>query len=240
MERWREAFLWTWIIAKMGGSDGIWSDDARDELKRILGTDGNTDSMKIKRRERQTKDEAPKLIDRVGWRQPKQTWVAFSSFDGHVSSNPQKPANTCRFSLSKCLPDDFLTSTDSFSANEIFKHMAFVERECGDCLITALVSDSGDRGLHTILPNENVVYHPPMGAGEGVWDTTEPVLPMTKTWEEANFDLKAVIRTGSDVWGEEQVKAIKSGINLRKWCLKLLTRYHYAMGKSSLMYRSQY
>jgi 3-O-alpha-D-mannopyranosyl-alpha-D-mannopyranose xylosylphosphotransferase len=230
MERWREAFLWTWIVGKMGGVEGNWGEEAKEELKRVLGVYGNSDRVTVSRRERQTKDEAPEMLKHVGWPQPKQTWIAFSSFDGHVSSNPQKPADSCRFTISKCLPDGFFTTSDTHTANDLFKHIAFAERSCGDCLITALVSASGDRGLHTILPDEEAVYHPPAGAGEGVWDTTEPVLPMTKTWEEASFGLEDVIRTGSDVWGDEEVSS--TGVNLRKWCLKLLTRYNYAMGTS--------
>jgi 3-O-alpha-D-mannopyranosyl-alpha-D-mannopyranose xylosylphosphotransferase len=230
MERWREAFLWTWMVGKIGGVEGVWGEEAKEELKRVLGISGNSDRVTVKRKDRSTKDEAPKLVDQVGWRQPRQTWVAFTSFDGHVSANPQKPPSSCRFSLSKCLPDDFLTSEDTISANDIFKHMTFAERECGDCLIMALVSASGDRGLHAILPDEEAVYHPPMGAGEGVWNTTEPVLPMTKTWDEADFGLEDVVRMGSDVWGDEEPSSM--GVNLRKWCLKLLTRYHYAMGMS--------
>jgi 3-O-alpha-D-mannopyranosyl-alpha-D-mannopyranose xylosylphosphotransferase len=115
--------------------------------------------------------------------------------------------------------------------------MAFAERACGDCLITALVSASGDRGLHTILPSEDAVYYPPLGAAEGVWDTTEPILPMTKTWQEASFGLQDVIRRGSDVWNdddEDHDEIASQGVNLRKWSIKLLTRYHYAMGESQL------
>lgn len=107
--------------------------------------------------------------------------------------------------------------------------MTFAERTCGDCLITALVSASGDRGLNAILPSEDAIYYPPLGGGEGVWDTSEPVLPMTKTWQEADFGLRDVIRRGSDVWDKDEVPG--QGVNLRKWSLKLLTRYHYAMGK---------
>lgn len=107
--------------------------------------------------------------------------------------------------------------------------MTYARRECGDCLITALVSASGERGLHAFLPDEDVIYTPPTDGGEGVWETTEPVLPMTKTWQEAKFGLEEVIRRGSDVWYGETSES--EGVNLRKWSIKLLTRYHYAMGK---------
>jgi len=231
MERWREAFLWTWIVGKMGGVDGVWDVEEKEELKRILGIYENSDRVVVSRRERQTKDSMPKMLKKAGWNQPKQTWIAFSSFDGHVSSNPQKPADTCRFTLSNCLPAGYLTSNDTHSANDIFKHMTFAKRECGDCLITALVSASGESGLHAILPKEDAVYNPPEGAGNGIWDTTEPVLPLTKTWEEASFGLDDVIRVGSDVWPGEEEEESGTSVNLRKWCLKLLTRYNYAMGQ---------
>lgn len=94
----------------------------------------------------------------------------------------------------------------------------------------ALVSASGERGLHTLLPDEDAMYYPPMGAGEGVWDTTEPVLPLTKTWQEASFGLEDVVRRGSDVWDDAEVSE-GQGVSLRKWSIKLLTRYHYAMGE---------
>jgi hypothetical protein len=55
---------------------------------------------------------------------------------------------------------------------------------------------------------------------------------MTKTWEEASFGLEDVVRRGSDVWEEDEVPS--QGVNLRKWSIKLLTRYHYAMGKHHL------
>jgi len=66
---------------------------------------------------------------------------------------------------------------------------------------------------------------------------------MTKTWQEASFGLQDVIRRGSDVWtneddeddeDQEEEKVLGQGVNLRKWSIKLLTRYHYAMGKSPL------
>jgi 3-O-alpha-D-mannopyranosyl-alpha-D-mannopyranose xylosylphosphotransferase len=78
MERWREALLWTWIVGKMGGIDGVWTEDAKDELKRVLGVFGDSDKVTVPRKKRATKDEVPKLVDQVGWKQPKQTWVAFS------------------------------------------------------------------------------------------------------------------------------------------------------------------
>jgi len=78
MERWREAFLWTWIVGKMGGVEGVWEEEAKEELKRVLGVFGSSDSVTVHRKQRWTKDEAPKLVNQVGWKQPKQTWVAFS------------------------------------------------------------------------------------------------------------------------------------------------------------------
>ena len=39
IERWREALLWTWVVAKIGGVNGIWDDEARKELRKLFGTE---------------------------------------------------------------------------------------------------------------------------------------------------------------------------------------------------------
>jgi 3-O-alpha-D-mannopyranosyl-alpha-D-mannopyranose xylosylphosphotransferase len=38
IERWREALLWTWVVAKVGGSEGIWGQSARNELRELFGS----------------------------------------------------------------------------------------------------------------------------------------------------------------------------------------------------------
>jgi 3-O-alpha-D-mannopyranosyl-alpha-D-mannopyranose xylosylphosphotransferase len=37
IERWREALLWTWVVGKLGGSDGVWGNEAREELRELFG-----------------------------------------------------------------------------------------------------------------------------------------------------------------------------------------------------------
>ena len=38
IERWREALIWTWVVAKVGGVEGVWGDDARKELRELFGS----------------------------------------------------------------------------------------------------------------------------------------------------------------------------------------------------------
>jgi predicted alpha/beta hydrolase family esterase len=64
----------------MGGVEGVWDEEAKEELKRVLGVYGSSDSVTVHRKQRWTKDEAPKLVKQVGWKQPKQTWIAFSTY----------------------------------------------------------------------------------------------------------------------------------------------------------------
>ena len=91
MERWREALLWTYIVGKMGGLEGVWTEESKIELKRVLGVFGNSDEVNVPRKKRATKDEAPRLVDQVGWKQPKQTWVAFCK-----STPPQMIYHPCK------------------------------------------------------------------------------------------------------------------------------------------------
>jgi 3-O-alpha-D-mannopyranosyl-alpha-D-mannopyranose xylosylphosphotransferase len=37
IERWREALLWSWAVAKLGGQDGMWRDTEKDLLRETLG-----------------------------------------------------------------------------------------------------------------------------------------------------------------------------------------------------------
>jgi len=232
IERWREALLWTWSVSRMGGVDGVWGEKEKEETLRVLGARVGEDEVMVKRRPRKTKDEMPRLLEKAKLAQPKKSWIWFSSFDGHIRPESDPPAENCTISLTQCLPAKLLSSNGPVPAGDVFEHLAFAERACGDCLMEALLAASGDRSLSSFLPDKDVVFHPP--EGHDAWPTSEPVLPLTKTWEAGSFGLESVMRPGQDVWpGEESGDAVPGEVNLRKWCIKLLTRYAYATGWTS-------
>jgi len=145
------------------------------------------------------------------------------------------PPTTCTFDVDECLPlgfwDDF-----SMSSVVMFKHFAFEKPQCGDCLIEGLVMASGDKGLTAFLPPADKVYTPPAREPQQ-WDREEPMLPLTTTWEEADFSMANNIRLGQDKWTRMEPKQTKDGeVNLLDWSVKLLSRYAYVYGKWPHLY----
>lgn len=158
--------------------------------------------------------------------------------DGHLPPRPDINiiSTSCSISLSKCFAPDFLSSSTPYPAQEIFRNITFVHPECGDCLIDALVTASGTRGLSAFLPREMVYYPEPRDPAE--WERSEPMLPLTSTWEGVDFSLDRVVRPGQDTW--DGIEPAEDGaVRLREWCIKLLSRYAYTFGESSLLVSSR-
>lgn len=155
------------------------------------------------------------------------TLLIAASMDGHLPDNPssEAPLGSCAFSLSRCLPPNFLSNSESTSAVDAFTHLAFVEPNCGDCLIMALVNASGRRGLSAFLPSEMQTFAPEKRERR-MWERTEPMLPLVNDWRLGDFSLRSVVRPGQDVWEEARSEAV----NLRAYCVKLLSRYTYSLG----------
>ncbi|TXT03812.1 hypothetical protein VHUM_04333 [Vanrija humicola] len=239
IERWREALLWSFIVARVGGADGKWGDGARDELRRVLGVDKGDegDVVVVKKGRRETIVDVPYLDRHGGWEDPEGTYYKFSSFDGHLPPDPEDmhKERTCYFSISQCLPRNFFDHSTEFEAHEIFTSLAFEKPSCGDCLIDALVTASGIRGLSAVLPTEDAVYYPAKNAPKAMWQRPEPMLPLTPSWRDADFSMAANVRRGQDVWAGASART-DGGVNMRNWVVKLLSRYAYVYGTSHIRF----
>lgn len=122
-----------------------------------------------------------------------------------------------------CLPDNYFTDTSStYPAVDVFKRIAFERPQCGDCLIDALITASGERGLSAFLPSSEITFRPT--SPDGQWNDIGPILPLTKQWHTTDFSLDQVIT------GEEQ------SVNLREWCTALLGRYVYSVGATPAVF----
>ena len=78
IERWREALLWTWAVAKVGGEEGIWGDGARQEIRDLLHleSDDQREIVPVIRGERTTLED----IAEMSGQQPKHTQYRFCQF----------------------------------------------------------------------------------------------------------------------------------------------------------------
>ena len=152
--------------------------------------------------------------------------------DGHLPEIKQPGANTdtnrCEIDLEQCFSSAFWTRHEEVAPEEMFKRFAFQQPKCGDCMIMALVTASGPLGLKTFFPEKGATFlnkplHPMEARRSYPKYLPPPHLPLTPTWEDADFSLESVLRTTS-MPGEE--------VDLRQWCMRLLSRYQYLSGRS--------
>jgi 3-O-alpha-D-mannopyranosyl-alpha-D-mannopyranose xylosylphosphotransferase len=79
VERWREALLWTFVVANLGTRDtvGVLGPRARDRLGQLLGA-GVADRLEVVRGKRSTLDKMRQTLAQAGLPVPKATEMLFS------------------------------------------------------------------------------------------------------------------------------------------------------------------
>ncbi|WWC86837.1 uncharacterized protein L201_001716 [Kwoniella dendrophila CBS 6074] len=247
IERWRESLLWSYIIAKIGAQqNGYWNNQSRLDFINLMGITNEHISgqqrLFIERRtNRMTLFDSYQADQKSNgkWEDPKASFYQFSSLDGHLNLISDDKHRQCMFSLDQCLPSGFLTDSNiNYTSEEIFKLMTFKEPSCGDCLIHALINQSGERGLEAFLPSPEQVHYPAStneNSEKRDWITTEPILPLTNSWENSDFSIESNVFEGQDVWSGSP-KRIDGGIELRRWVIKLLSRYNYVFASTPSLF----
>ncbi|KLT42836.1 hypothetical protein CC85DRAFT_285184 [Cutaneotrichosporon oleaginosum] len=234
VERWREALLWTYVVANLGGVEGLWGNSARQEIREFFDIHEDEDDIEgieVERGERWTTNRMriDKTFDQMGWHSPMRVKYLFSSLDGHmppIVEPGREPSSNdkCNLDLNKCFGSFWSEKTD-IPAADMFKRLTFEEPQCGDCLIMALVSSSGPLGLSSFFPPADAIYVRPRGKAPP--HLAPPHLPLTPTWEEADFSLASVMSTTS---------MPREKVNLRHYTMRLLSRYIYVSGKTDAQF----
>lgn len=190
----------------------------------------------------------------------------------------------CTFALETCLPPQFFSNFDlslnssSFlggkrvgkgwgkakrkvSAEEAFVHIAFARPECGDCLITHLVQQSGAKGLSAALPSAGKTFpHSPPSvrnqflpssngqdkqAREGASTAGIPFakhkpqiphLPLTRTWRPFSTGTNDTRHTPRFSAAAVAHATGWEGKSMREFALLLIQRYAYTLGSSPLKF----
>lgn len=88
----------------------------------------------------------------------------------------------------------------------------------------ALVTASGPRGLSAFMPESRAMFAREGVAGGHEASLRAPVLPLTDTWQAADFSLVGVMA---------EYDPLAEHVDLRPWVLRLLARYLYITGMSS-------
>jgi 3-O-alpha-D-mannopyranosyl-alpha-D-mannopyranose xylosylphosphotransferase len=89
-------------------------------------------------------------------------------------------------------------------------------------VITALVTASGPLGLSAVFPPATATFTNPE-TDNPPHVISAPHLPLEDTWEGIDFSIENVMHTTAQP-GEE--------VDLRHWCMLLLSRYLYVSGSS--------
>lgn len=78
VERWREALLWSWAVARMGGESGIWREESREEVKRVLRmTATDVQAVMVHRGVRSTLADLEGVNQKMDWESARQTQYTF-------------------------------------------------------------------------------------------------------------------------------------------------------------------
>lgn len=93
--------------------------------------------------------------------------------------------------------------------------------------MTAILNLSPEPGLAALLPRPGT-YFEPARAAEATPDRPHiydvPHLPLTPTWQEANFSLASLLPAWDGLPAE--------GVDLQTWTVDLLGRYRYSLGST--------
>ncbi|KIM33571.1 hypothetical protein M408DRAFT_19842 [Serendipita vermifera MAFF 305830] len=256
IERSREAMLWSWIVAALGGDNDEFGSAQKNAAWRILTEDAKAQELERGKLQVLVERRATMEPWRVQWALDvvgdtlKASNYRFSSQDGDAYSyytdekglewwhwnaagsgstywpllfddNNFSPEIDNRPAWSRCTIDwNVCFDPKLNTASDIFKRVAFEERECGDCILKGLVRASGNLGLSALLPKSDRVYRPQTMvsfAGEGI----PPHLPLVSEWDKADFSLAGVFASG--FWTRED------GVGLREWVQRMMERYRYVL-----------
>ncbi|CAG8718616.1 13148_t:CDS:2 [Gigaspora margarita] len=150
MEKHRETLLKSFLIWKMDKNhNGHWELSERKEILKTLGTD------EVHRIERKTLNDYTKTLNDANLFHPYETSYSWSSMDGYPiwDSKPDFYYTKCNIDFDLCFGKDFMdNNNNSVPINKIFRMLAFDKYQCGDCIITRVLSLSGELGLEAFLP----------------------------------------------------------------------------------------
>ncbi|KAH7335291.1 hypothetical protein B0J17DRAFT_669472 [Rhizoctonia solani] len=240
VERHREALLWSWVVARIGGDDDEWGPAQSAQAWKELGGVEDRDLIDVRRKTRSTlyEDQVLNVLDSTGDSTIGKSRYAFVSRDGYPYSGlgrfgwknwavfqPSKssdvpgmysdPAARCSISRTECLA---ASNSRIRGASGIFARLAFEVPHCGDCVITALVASSGELGFSAFVPESDRTWTLWKDAAEPSTQIA-PHLPLVADYRAANFSLAHIFTQSR---GETT--------SVRDWVVELIARYRFTIG----------
>ncbi|KAG9126997.1 hypothetical protein FRC07_001077 [Ceratobasidium sp. 392] len=239
VERHREALLWSWVVARIGGDDDEWGPAQSAQAWRELGGAPKSDSVDVRRGARTTlyEDRVMGVVDSTGDPPIGRSQYAYVSRDGYPYSGlgrfgwktwpvfqPSRnqgdpgmysdPAARCTISRSECLG---VNNSRIRGASGVFERLAFDVSRCGDCIVTALVAASGPLGFSAFLPEQDRVWTR-WKENDGPSETVAPHLPLVADYRAGNFTLASALAVSRSDKG-----------SVRDWAMELIARYRFTI-----------
>lgn len=124
------------------------------------------------------------------------------------------PSRFCTLEVQRCFKISGSSDTPVLQdSTDLFKHIAFSQPTCGNCLMVALLGASGSKGLEAFLPPKEDLAFGGSQMSSPISDT--PILPLSKSWRDADFTVQT---------------NVPRDMTLRSFATRLLLRYSYVMG----------
>ncbi|CDZ96238.1 hypothetical protein [Phaffia rhodozyma] len=231
-QRFREALLYAYVVARPTRSDGssIWGRIERDELIK-LGVDGWSGVIgDFQGKGELNKDVFKSILSTAKEETALSTDLFFVSASG-LPPNSFGPKTKRSIDLSSCLGTWWSNSEEEIDSVEMFKRLAFERVDCGDMLISSILSLSAEPGLTDLLPRPDTFFNPSGSESEAEPPIYQvPHLPLTPTWEEADFTLPALFPSWSGL--------DPRGVDLMDWTVRILGRYRFSLGQTPSYFKS--
>lgn len=230
--------LWSFVVARSDvDGDGFLSLEERRSVLLSLGFSPTTQFLSIPQPSRTTLYDHARAHIQADIPQPtsqivyssadgyayfegeRGQWPAFSE-DDEVESDDDEAEETrgtaCVLDSYMCFGEDFLLrQSDETSVGQVFGRLAFLVPACGDCVIVALVGNSGKRGFESFLPPPSPSPTPLPSAPMSV----VPHLSLSKTWQGSTLVLPATV-------------------DRRAFAIGLIARYSYSLAETRTQFIS--
>jgi len=245
--------LWTWVVAKHGGAADEWGESEKARAWEDLGAETGKDRLHVAVQRRRTL-EVEQMVDVIGPGGIGKTVYEFSSHDGYPYAElgikglqkwPNMTSGNTKFQgrdhpYYSC--DIPLSCLEGSKASEVFTNVAFQKTACGDCIIRALVRESGTLGLSAFLPDAARTFPERASTELSYPYQVPPHLSLAPSWKAANFSLAAVllqwthgpidVPLDGDPGFDAQWREAAFKVHVRKWALQLLHRYRFVIGNT--------
>lgn len=241
IEKQREALLWSFFVTRSDKDlSGSYLYDERQAMLESLGGRRDGTRLVFKTPVRPTSAQSHnELLERSGTTPPAATEFAWSSqisypyiskeLDNETHIYPdfgesRQEEDFCAVSIQECFLDEtFFDRQDdgsTISTEDIFKHVAFQEpKKCGDCIMAALLRQSGPTGFDAFLPPQQTV---PSEQSDARTRETPPLLAMDgRTWHETDFSLKNALGQEGPAYTWDA----------RSFSVRLIQRYSWTLGE---------